>query len=86
VWQIEDGIGATELMNFNAEAVSDYLRDFCRSYAELETPGERKLLMESLVQEVVIGENKKVTLALRPPLFGFVTPTLALRDRIAGKP
>jgi hypothetical protein len=79
VWRIEDEIGATELMTFNAEAVSDYLRDFCRTYANLETPGERKLLMESLVQEVVVGENKKATLTLRPPLLGFITPSLALR-------
>jgi hypothetical protein len=79
VWHIEDEIGAIELMNFNVETVSDYLRDFCRSYAELETPGERKLLMESLVQRVVIGPNKKAALTLRPPLLGFITPTLARR-------
>jgi hypothetical protein len=79
VWRIEDEIGATELMSFNAEAVSDYLQDFCRSYGELETPGERKLLMKSLVQEVVIGQNKKAALTLRPPLLGFITPSLALR-------
>jgi hypothetical protein len=79
VWRIEDEIGATELVNFNVEAVSDYLRDFCQSYNELETRGERKLLMESLVQEVIIGPNKKAALTLRPPLFGFLTPSLALR-------
>ena len=72
VWQIEDEIGAIELMNFNAEAVSDYLRDFCRSYADLETPGERKLLMESLVLEVVIGENKKAAVTFL--FFTMTTP------------
>ena len=79
VWQIEDEIGAIEVMNFNTEAVSDYLRDFCRSYAELETPGERKLQMKSFVRKVVVGENKKAALTLRQPLLGFITPTLALR-------
>jgi hypothetical protein len=58
-----------------------YLKDFCQSYNGLETRGERKLLMESLVQGVVIGENKKVTVSLQPPLhsLGFLTPTLARR-------
>jgi hypothetical protein len=66
-------------MRPRTEAVSDYLRDFCRSYAELETSGERKLIVESLVQEVVVGPNKKAAILLRPPLLGFITPSLALR-------
>jgi hypothetical protein len=66
-------------MNFNEEVVSDFVRDFCWSYAELETPGERKLLMESLVKEVVVGPNKEANVLIQPPL-GFITPTLALRD------
>jgi hypothetical protein len=66
-------------MSFNAVAVSVYLRDFCRSFAELETPGERKLLMESLVHKVVVGKNKKVTPSLGPPLLGYIIPSLALR-------
>jgi hypothetical protein len=41
--------------------------------------GERKLLMESLVKEVIIGPNKNAALTLRPSLLGFITPSLALR-------
>ncbi len=39
---------------------------------------ERVLFVKSLVMEVVIKPNKKVTTCLRPP-FGFLSPSLALR-------
>lgn len=44
--------------------------------------GERKLLVESLVNKVVIGINKKVPVTLQPPLrsLGYLSPSLALRD------
>jgi hypothetical protein len=47
----------------------------------LETPGELKLLMESLVKEVVIEKNKKAAVVLTPPLalLGLLTPSLTLR-------
>jgi hypothetical protein len=79
VWRIEDEIGAIEVMNFNAKAVSDNSRDFYRSYADLVMLGERKLQMESIVQGVVVGKNKKMTVTLRPPLLVFITLILALR-------
>ena len=39
---------------------------------------ERKLLIESLVEKVEIGKNKRVTASLQPPFaFGFLSPELA---------
>ena len=67
-------------MNYNAEGVCDFLRNFVEVFPDMDF-GERKLLIESLVQKVVIGKNKKVTVTLQPPLhsLGFDTPSLALR-------
>ncbi len=47
--------------------------------------GDRKLLIESLVNKVAICTNKKVTVTLQPPLehLGFITPSLALRGRVS---
>ena len=58
--------------------VGDFLKDFVKSFDELDF-GERKLLIESLVQNVVIGKNKKVTVTLQPPLnsLGFNTPHIS---------
>ncbi len=42
--------------------------------------GERKLLIESLVEQVEIGQKKRVTASLQPPFaFGFFSPELAPR-------
>ena len=81
LWKIEDEIGTIELMNYNAEGVCDYLKNFGKAFTDDLDFGERKLLIESLVQKVVIGKNKKVTVTLQPPLrsLGFNTPSLALR-------
>jgi len=42
--------------------------------------GERKLLIESLIDNIVIGKDKEVTVTLKPPIksLGFITPSSAL--------
>ncbi|MBA7637631.1 hypothetical protein ES703_45277 [subsurface metagenome] len=84
LWNIEDEMNTIKLMNYNAEGTSDFLKNFVKSFDELDF-GERKLLIESLVQKVVIDKNKKMTVTLQPPLqsLGFNTPLLA---RIGEKP
>jgi len=51
-----------------------------RSFPSLED-GEKKLLIDSLVEAVEIRKNKRVTAALRPPFasFGYLSPALAPR-------
>ena len=50
------------------------------SRAPREDQGERKLLVESLVEVVEIGKNKRVAASLRPPFgFGLLSPDLAPR-------
>ena len=80
VWEIEERINAIKLQNYNTEGIGDFLKNFVKSFDDLDF-GERKLLIESLVQKVVIYKNKKVTVTLQPPLhsLGFNTPSLALR-------
>jgi len=80
VWEIEDKISAFELQNYNVSGICDLLKDFTVTFHGLHN-GERKLLVESIVHKVVIGQNKKVTLVLRPPLehLGFLSPSIALR-------
>ena len=77
LWEIEDKVSAIQKETVNAEGVGDYLKEFVRSFKESDNV-ERVLLVQSLVTEVVIKPNKKVTAELRPP-FGFFTPILALR-------
>ena len=77
LWEIEDKVSAIQKETANAEGVGDYLKDFVQSFEESDN-GEQVLLVQSLVTEVVIKINKKVTVELRPP-FGFITPSLALR-------
>ncbi len=76
LWEIEDKVSAIQKETANAEGVGDYLKDFVRSFEESDN-GERVLLVQSLVTEVVIGQNRKMVVTLRPP-FGFITPSLAL--------
>jgi len=56
------------------------LRDFVQNFPQLEA-GERKLLVDVLIERVEIGQNKRVTALLRPPLasFGYLSPSLAPR-------
>ena len=49
------------------QGLCDYLKEFVKAFTDDLDFGERKLLVESLVDKVAIGKNKKVTLSLRSP-------------------
>ena len=80
LWKIEDKINNIQLKNYNVSGIGDYLKDFVNTFPELD-PGERNLLIESLINRVEIGRNKRVILILTPPFksFGFLSPQLAPR-------
>jgi len=73
-------INAIKLQNCSTEGIGDFLKTFVKSFDDLDF-GERKLLMDSLIDRVIINKNKKVTVTLQPPLhsLGFLSPSLALR-------
>ena len=50
--------------------ITNYLKDFVNIYDDLEA-GEKKLLLESLVQRAYINKSKEVKLILNLPLEGF---------------
>jgi hypothetical protein len=81
LWEIEDEINSIQIENYNVQGLCDYLKGFVKAFTDDLDFGERKLLIGSLVNKVVIGTNKKVTVALQPPLhsLGFLSPSLALR-------
>jgi len=55
------------------------LRDFVQNFPRLQA-GERKLLVEALIERVEIGKKRVVAL-LRPPLtFGYFSPSLAPKE------
>jgi hypothetical protein len=59
--------------------ISNQLKDFVCNFPSLDY-GERKLLIESLIERVEIGQKKRVTALLRPPFaFGSFSPELAPR-------
>jgi len=61
LWEIEDKITSIQHKNYNAGGLSDYLKDFVNAFNNDLDDGEKKLLIESLIDKVVIKENKKVT-------------------------
>ncbi len=81
LWKIEDEINSIQIKNYNVQGVCDYLKAFVKTFNRDLDFGERKLLIESLVNKVAIGKNKKVVVELQPPLhyLGFLSPSLALR-------
>ena len=81
LWEIEDEINSIQIENYNVQGLCDYLKGFVKEFTDDLDFGERKLLIESLVNKVAIGTNKKVTVTLQPPLqsLGFLSPSLALR-------
>lgn len=66
-----------------AEAIAGQLEEFVQNFPRLQA-GERKLLVETLIERVEIGKKRVVAL-LRPPLacIGYLSPSLAPR---VGKP
>ena len=78
-WAIENQISDLQKQTYDAETISNQLKDFVANFPGLDQ-GERKLLVESLVEEVEIGKSKGVAASLRPPFaFGFLSPDLAPR-------
>jgi len=85
LWEIEDEINSIQIENYNVQGLCDYLKEFVKTFNGDLDFGERKLLIESLVNKVAIGKNKKVVVELQPPLrsLGFLSPSLALRGRVS---
>ncbi len=78
-WALEDQINELRKESYNAEAIASQLKEFVQSFPQLQ-PGERKLLVDALIERVEIGPNKRVVAALRPPsCFGYFSPSLAPR-------
>ena len=78
-WAIEDQINELQKQTYDAETISGQLKDFVANFPGLDQ-GERKLLVESLVEAVEIGQNKRVAATLQPPsALGSLTPELAPR-------
>jgi len=79
LWAVEDEIRGIQALTYNAEAICDRLAEMVEAFPTL-TDGERRLLVDSLIAEVVV-KNKEVAAALTPPLrsLGFPYPSLAPR-------
>ena len=65
--------------DYDTETISNQLKEIVDNFPSLDQ-GERKLLIESLIGQVEIGQKKRVAAVLRPPFaFGFFSPELAPR-------
>jgi len=75
IWRIEDKIQGLQNKNYGVKGISDYLKHFTMVFDELDY-GERKLIIESIIEEVRIGKNKRVRFTLIPPYnrFGVSDP------------
>ena len=74
LWAVEDEIRGIQATTYSAEAICDRLAEVVEAFPTL-TDGERRLLLDSLIAEVVV-KNKEVAVALTPPLSvsGFCPP------------
>ena len=79
LWAVEDEIRGIQAMTYSAEAICDRLAEVVEAFPTL-TDGERRLLLDSLIAEVVV-KNKEVAVVLTPPLsgLGFLSTPLAPR-------
>lgn len=66
-WQVEDQINALAVDSYDATAICDSLADWVHRVRSSDA-GERKLLINAVVQNVAVGVRKEVVLTLRPPL------------------
>ena len=66
LWKIEDKIQELQNKNYGVKGISDYLKNFTVIFDDLDF-GERKLIIESLIEEVKIGKGKSVSFTLTPP-------------------
>ena len=86
LWAVEDEINGIKTVIYNAQEICDQLAEFARAFPEL-SQGERKLVVDSLIAEVVL-KHTEVAVALTPPLsgFGFLSTSLAPRGGIPKAP
>ncbi len=79
LWAAEDEIRGIQTTTYSAEAICDRLAEIVGAFPTL-TDGERRLLVDSLIAEVVV-KNKEVVVTLTPPLsgLGFLSTPLAPR-------
>ncbi len=79
LWALEDEIAALQTVTYNSQEICDQLAEFVRVFPSL-TDGERRLVVDSLISEVVL-KHKEVAVTLTPPLagLGFLSTSLAPR-------
>ena len=77
LWAVEDEIRGVQATTYSAEAICNHLTEVVEAFPTL-TDGERRLLLDSLIAEVVV-KNKEVAVTLTPPLssLGFLSTPLA---------
>jgi site-specific DNA recombinase len=70
LWEIEDKVNGIKTEDLNVEIITNYLETFVNTYDGLEL-GEKKMLLESLIQRADINEAKNAKLTLQIPLEKF---------------
>lgn len=75
LWHIEGKIKNLQSRNYGVKGISDFLKNFAMAFEGME-PGEKKLMIESLIEEVKIGRNKEISFVFTPPYnsIGFGNP------------
>ncbi len=79
-WALKDQINDLQKQTYGSTTIADQLKEFVQNFPQLQA-GERKLLIDSLIKLVEIGQNKRVILTLRSPFhsFGYFSPSIAPR-------
>gem|GEM_PF-4049239 len=80
LWNIEDRINDIQTGKVNEEIITNYLENFVKIYDELEA-GEKKVLIESLVKEVIIKGDKEIKMTLQIPFEKFRVSTPAISPK-----
>lgn len=70
LWALEDEINTLQTTTCNAQEICERLGEFVTSFSNL-TDGERKLLIDSLILEVVVVKNEEVAVSVTPLLAGW---------------
>ena len=64
---MKDQINDLQKQTYGSTTIADQLKEFVQNFPQLQA-GERKLLIDSLIKLVEIGQNKRVILTLRSTL------------------
>ena len=74
-WALGDQINEMQKESYSAETIAGQRKEFVQNFPELQA-GERKLLVDALIDRTDIGQNKRVTLIMRSPFcsFGYFSP------------